>query len=172
MAVFICAKGILMKALIPILAVISSLWAGDIVSYKQMSLELATVIAQEAVKTCRERGYQVSAVVVDRSGNLQVALRDVYASRFTTEIAQRKANTVILSGTDSGVFRKNREDIRQELNHIEGIIVMEGALPVISGGTLLGSIGVSGAPGGDKDASCAEAALKTVEDRLVFASDE
>ncbi|MDD3597300.1 heme-binding protein, partial [Sulfuricurvum sp.] len=71
-----------------------------------------------------------------------------------------------------GVFRKNREDIRQELNHIGGIIVMEGGLPVISGGTLLGAIGVSGAPGGDKDASCAEAALKTVEDRLVFASDE
>ncbi len=149
-----------------------SLFAGDIVTYKQMSLELATRIAQDALTTCRDRGYQVSAVVVDRSGNMQVALRDVYASRFTTEIAQRKANAVIMSGTDSGSLRKNREDIRQELNHINGLIVMEGALPVLSNGILLGAIGVSGAPGGDKDAACAAVALKGVEERLIFASDE
>lgn len=151
---------------------LSTLFAGDIFSTKMMSSELAMEIAHKAVVECRNNGYQVSAVVVDRSGNIQVSLRDVYASRFTTEIATRKANTVILSGTDSGIFRKNREDIRQELNHIDGIIVMEGGLPIESGGTLLGAIGVSVAPGGDKDAACAKAALKSVEQRLIFASEE
>lgn len=160
-----------MKTFVLTTVVSFSLFASDIVTYKQMSLELATQIAQDSLMTCRDRGYQVSAVVVDRSGNLQVALRDVYASRFTTEIAQRKANAVIMSGTDSGSLRKNREDIRQELNHINGLIVMEGALPVVSNGILLGAVGVSGAPGGDKDAACAAAALKGVEERLVFAAE-
>lgn len=150
----------------------SLLSGGDIVTYRQISLELATEAAQISIKECRKNGYQVSAVVVDRAGNLQVALRDVYASRFTTEIAQRKANAVILSGTDSGTFRKNREDIRQELNHISGLIVMEGALPIVSGGSLLGAIGVSGAPGGEKDAACAQVALKTLEERLIFGGEE
>lgn len=151
---------------------ISALSGGDVVTYKQMSLELATEAAQLSIKECRKRGYQVSAVVVDRAGNLQVALRDVYASRFTTEIAQRKANAAILSGVESGIFRKNREDIRQELNHIDGIIMMEGALPITSGGKLLGAIGVSGAPGGEKDAACAQTALNALEERLVFAGEE
>ncbi|MEF3192567.1 MAG: heme-binding protein [Campylobacterales bacterium] len=148
------------------------LLGGDMISFKMMTSELAMQIAHQAMVECRNQGYQVSAVVVDRAGNVQVVLRDVYASRFTTEIATRKANSVILSGTDSGVFRKNREDIRQELNHIEGIIMMEGALPVVSGGALLGAIGVSGAPGGDKDAACAKAALKSVEQRLMFGDEE
>ncbi len=152
--------------------VFSTLVAGDVVTYKQMSLELATEAAQLSVEACRKKGYQVSAVVVDRSGNLQVALRDVYASRFTTEIAQRKANAVILSGIDSGTFRKNREDIRQELNHIDGLIVMEGGLPIVSGGSLLGAVGVSGAPGGNIDADCAKSALKQLEERLIFAGEE
>lgn len=162
-----------MKKMILLLSFsLNTLFAGDIVSSKLMSSELAMEIAHKALVECRNNGYQVSAVVVDRAGNVQVSLRDVYASRFTTEIATRKANTVILSGTDSGIFRKNREDIRQELNHIEGIIVMEGALPIESGGTLLGAIGVSGAPGGDKDAACARASLKTFEQRLIFATEE
>jgi uncharacterized protein GlcG (DUF336 family) len=33
---------------------------------------------------------------------------------------------------------------------------------------LLGAVGVSGAPGGDKDEACAQAALKAVQDRLDF----
>lgn len=150
---------------------LSTLLGGDIMPSKLISTEFALDIAKAALSECRNNGYQVSAVVVDRAGNLQVALRDVYASRFTTEIAQRKANTVILSGIDSGTFRKNREDIRQELNHIDGIIVMEGGLPIEAGGVLLGAIGVSGAPGADKDAACAKAALKAFEERLIFASE-
>lgn len=160
------------KTILNLCLSLSPLLAGDLFSLKMMSSELAMEIAHKAVVECRNNGYQVSAVVVDRSGNLQALFRDVYASRFTTEIAQRKANTVILSGIDSGIFRKNREDIRQELNHIDGIIVMEGGIPVESGGTLLGAIGVSGAPGGDKDAACAKAALKLLEQRLVFAGEE
>lgn len=147
------------------------LGAQDIVTYKQMSLELATEAARLSIEECRNQGYQVSAVVVDRAGNLQVALRDTYANRFTTEIAQRKANTVILSGIESGIFRTNRADIRQEINHIGGLIVMEGGVPILAGGSLVGAIGVSGAPGGEKDAACAKAALATLESRLAFGTD-
>jgi uncharacterized protein GlcG (DUF336 family) len=46
---------------------------------------------------------------------------------------------------------------------------MDGALPIRAAGSLIGAVGVSGAPGGDKDRACAAAALKTVEERLEFA---
>ena len=66
----------------------------------------------------------------------------------------------IMSGIDSGAFRAARGDIRPELNHMSGLIVMDGTLPIRAAGSLIGAIGVSGAPGGEKDAACAAAALK------------
>lgn len=145
--------------------------ADDVVTFRHLSAELAADAVKTAVMECRNNGYQVSAVAVDRAGNVQALLRDNYASRFTTEIAQRKADTVILSGVDSGSFRKNREDIRQELNHIDGLIVMEGGVPILAAGSLIGAIGVSGAPGGDKDAVCATAAVHSLEEKLAFVTD-
>lgn len=145
--------------------------AGDTLDTRIMALPLAADIARQAVDNCAKSGYQVSAVVVDRSGAPQVVMRDVYASRFTTEIATRKANAVVLSGVSSAEFRNNRADIVAEMNEIDGILVLDGALPIRAAGTLLGAIGVSGAPGGDKDEVCARAGLDSVQERLDFAGD-
>ena len=148
---------------------VSGAQANDILSVKTISLELANDIALESIKACRKQGFQVSAVVVDRNGLIQAALRDDLASHFTLQIAEEKANSVILSGTSSGTLRDNRKDIRPELNHLDGIIIMRGALPVETAGSRIGAIGVSGAPGGDKDENCAQLALDSVRDRLDFA---
>jgi uncharacterized protein GlcG (DUF336 family) len=134
-----------------------------------MSLDLARDIAWKAIEACRESGYSVSAVVVDRSGDPLVVMRDVYASRFTVDIARDKANAVILSGVSSAEFARNRADIRDEMNLVDGIMVLDGGLPVTSAGTLLGAIGISGSPGGDKDEACARNALDAVQERLEFA---
>jgi uncharacterized protein GlcG (DUF336 family) len=134
-----------------------------------MSLDLARDIAWKAIEACRESGYSVSAVVVDRSGDPQVVMRDVYASRFTVDIARDKANAVILSGVSSAEFARNRADIRDEMNLVGGIMVLDGALPITAAGTLLGAIGISGSPGGDKDEACARKALDSVQARLEFA---
>ena len=144
-------------------------FAADVVTLRQLSLELATEIAHAALQQCRKEGYQVSVVVVDRGGAVQVALRDTLAPRFTLEISEKKANAVILSGVSSSTFRKNRADIRQEMNHIGGIVVLEGGLPITAAGALLGAVAVSGAPGGDKDEACAKVALAKVQERLEFA---
>ncbi len=147
----------------------SVLCAGDSLNVKTISMELAKDIAVESIKACRKNGYQVSAVVVDRNGLIQASLRDDLASRFTLQIAEEKANSVILSGQNSGTFRKNRGEIRQELNHMDGLIIMQGALPIEIAGSRIGAIGVSGAPGGEKDEACAQQALDVLSERLEFA---
>ncbi|HQS58982.1 MAG: hypothetical protein B7Y56_13150 [Gallionellales bacterium 35-53-114] len=141
----------------------------DVMPVKQIGMELARDIATASVEACRKNGYNVSAVVLDRSGNVQVAMRDTLAARYTLEIAERKAGMAVMSGSDSGEFRAARGDIRPELNHINGLIVMDGALPIRAAGSLIGAVGVSGAPGGEKDKACAAAALKKMEERLEFA---
>ena len=147
-------------------------YAADAVSEVNIGMELARDIANEAIEVCREQGYHISAVVVDRSASVRAALRDDLASRFTLEIAERKANMTVMAWSDSGAFRRARADIQQELNHIDGIIVLEGGLKIVSGGFNIGAIGVSGAPGGDKDAACAQQALKKLSERISFAFDE
>ena len=142
--------------------------ANDVFSIKNIGLDLAKDLAAEAVSVCRKKGYQVSAAVVDRNGLLRVALRDDLAPRFTLQISEEKANLAVMAGTSSGDFRSRRTDIRPEMNHLDGIIVMEGALEITAGGHRLGAIGVSGAPGGDIDEDCARAALDKYADRIEF----
>jgi len=143
--------------------------AADVINENNIGMELARDIANETVLACRKDGYHVSAVVVDRFGLVRSMLRDDRASRFTLEIAERKANLTVMAWVDSGPFSKARGDIQQELNHIDGIIVMEGGIKIVSGGFNIGAIGVSGAPGGEKDAACAKKALKKLEERISFA---
>lgn len=146
--------------------------AADVVTNRNIGMELARDIANEAVMACREEGYHVSAVVVDRNGIARAVLRDDLAARFTIEIAQRKANMTVMAWTDSGTFREARADIRQELNHIDGLIVMDGGVRIVAGGYNIGAVGVSGAPGGEKDAACARKALENLNERLEFAIED
>lgn len=146
-----------------------SVWAADVVSEKSIGMELARDIATATIEACRKDGYHIGVVVVDRFGLLRAALRDDLASRFTLEIAERKANLTVMGWTDSGKFLKARPDIRQELNHIDGLIVMIGAAKIVAGGYNLGAVGVSGAPGGEKDEACAIKGLAKLQERIEFA---
>ncbi len=160
-----CAAAGIAMCLLP-----SALWAeGDFIQVKRMSTELARDIAQGAVQACREEGYQVSAVVVDRSGIAQVVMRDVNASRFTMEIARKKANAVVLSAASTGDFLVNRPQVAPVMNYLDEVIVLRGALPIQTAGSLVGAVGVSGALGGELDEKCARKALEAVEERLEFA---
>jgi uncharacterized protein GlcG (DUF336 family) len=142
--------------------------ARDVITQRTVGMELARDLAQAAVEACRVDGWQVTAVVVNRAGDIQALLRDSLASRYTMQIAQEKAEAVILSGAASADFRRNRPDIRMEMNHVRGILMLEGGVPIRSGGALIGALGVSGAPGGDKDERCALVALDKLQERLEF----
>ncbi len=143
--------------------------AADVISVKLMTLEIARDIAQGAIDACRKDGYQVSVVVVDRSSRTQVVMRDVFANQYMTQLAQGKASAVILSGTGSGELRKNRAEIVDELNLLDDLLVLDGGLPIRVAGSIIGAVGVSGAPGGDKDAACAQHGIDVVQERLDFA---
>ena len=134
-----------------------------------MSMEIARDIATGAVEACRELGYQVSAVVVDRSGAVQAILRDPLASRFNTEIATKKANAAVLGNVSTTEFLANREDITAVMNHLDDVLILKGAVPVRAAGALLGAVGVSGALGGELDEQCARKGIEVVNERLEFA---
>jgi len=144
--------------------------AADVIKDTSIAMELARDIANETVLACRKDGYHISAVVVDRFGLMRAALRDDLASRFTLEIAERKANMTVMAWVDSGTFRDARPEMAV-LNNIDGLILLEGGVKIVAGGYNIGAVGVSGAPGGDKDAACARKALDKLAERIEFAID-
>lgn len=78
-----------MKSIVPLLlgTMLSfPIQAADVLNAMIMTLDLARDTANQTLEACRKNGYN-TAVVVDRSGDAQVVLRDVYVSRHAVEIA-------------------------------------------------------------------------------------
>jgi uncharacterized protein GlcG (DUF336 family) len=143
--------------------------AEGLVQAKLLSLDMARTIAGAAIEACRKDGYQVSVVVTDRSGEPLVVMRDVYSNRYFTQLAHGKTQAVLMANTTSAELRKNRADMVNELNLLDGVMVLAGGVPVQVAGSLVGAVGVSGAPGGDLDEACAQAGVDAVQDELDFA---
>jgi uncharacterized protein GlcG (DUF336 family) len=146
--------------------------AGDdaLVGYKSLSPEIALEAAQAALKKCRDSGFQIVVVVVDRFGQPQVLLRDRYAGLPAADIATAKAYTALSFRRSTAELAKMVRDgqIDAGLARMPRIAMLAGGLVIETGGTLLGGIGVSGAPGGDKDEECAKAGLDAVRDKIDF----
>ena len=151
------------------LSAVPAVFATDVLPSRLMGLDLARDIAQGAINHCRKDGYQVSVVVTDRSGDPLVVMRDVFVSKYMTQLAHGKANAVVLSNSSFAELRVNMARIRDELNLLEGVLLMEGGLPIRVEGSLIGAVGVSGAPGGDLDEACAQKGIDAVQERLDFA---
>jgi uncharacterized protein GlcG (DUF336 family) len=49
---------------------------------------------------------------------------------------------------------------------IEGTVAAAGGVPIKAGSEVIGAIGVSGAPGGEKDEACANAGIAKIADLL------
>jgi uncharacterized protein GlcG (DUF336 family) len=146
--------------------------AGDdaIVVYKSLSPEVALEAAQTALKKCRDNGFQIAVAVVDRFGQPQVMLRDRFAGLHAPDTAVRKAYTAVSFRTATSDLVKSLRSGQLDpgLAQLPHVAILGGGLMIEAGGSLLGGIGVSGAPGGDKDEECAKAGLDTIRDKLDF----
>ena len=146
--------------------------AGDdaVVTYKSLSPEAALEAAQTAMKTCRTNGFQVAVSVVDRFGQPQVLLRDRFAGLPAADIATSKAYTALSFRRSTAELARMVRDgqIDPNLARMPRVAMLAGGLQIETAGTLLGGIGVSGAPGGDKDEECAKAGLDAIRDKLDF----
>ena len=54
------------------------------------------------------------------------------------------------------------------LAQLPRVSMLGGGLMIEAAGTLVGGIGVSGAPGGDKDEECAKAGIDAIRDKIDF----
>jgi uncharacterized protein GlcG (DUF336 family) len=131
-----------------------------------LTLDVAQTIAKEAMAKCRAAGYKVTVLVVDGLNAPKAMLRDDGASASTTEAAKMKATSTMLYNRPSGPAQPLAPGTTAPPATIPGTINSQGAVPIKFGEVTIGAVAVSGAPGGDKDAACASAALAKVADKL------
>lgn len=133
---------------------------------KVVTLELAQSLAQEAMTSCRANGYKVTVLVVDALNMPKALLRDDGATASTTEVAKMKATATMLYNRPSGPAQPLPPGTAAPPATIAGTINAQGGVPIKAGDMTIGAIAVSGAPGGDKDAACATAALAKFAEKL------
>ena len=139
-------------------------------SVKQLTTETALKAAQTALESCRKAGYQVAVAVVDRHGLIQAQLRDRFAGPHTIDVSANKAWTAVSFKTGTLELEKLTRPGQpmSGLRNVQRFTAIGGGITIEAGGSLLGGIGVSGAPGGEADEACARAGVKAIADSLEF----
>lgn len=132
--------------------------------------ETALAAAQAALRKCRDSGWQVAVAVVNRSGVVQVLLRDRYAGAHTPRTASGKAWTAASFRTSTTELARISQPGQPQsgLRNLPRAVLLGGGLLIEAQGSILGAIGVSGAPGGAADDACAQAGIDAIRDKIEF----
>jgi uncharacterized protein GlcG (DUF336 family) len=135
------------------------------VNIKRLSLDTALRIGKAAIEKCRKEGVQITVTVVDRGGDAQVVLRDTLAMDVSIPISRKKAYTAMEFNSPTSAM-EDRFKGAYGVPKIDELLVSAGGIPINIGGSIMGGIGVSGAPSGMTDEACAKAGLAAVQDDL------
>jgi uncharacterized protein GlcG (DUF336 family) len=143
--------------------------AQGLASQKVLGVEQAAQAVLAAMQAWHAQGYLVSAAVVDQGGVLRAFVRDDGAGPHTVTSAQRKAFTSASLKQPTQVFVEALEKNPANAgirNLDDRVLILAGGLPIKVGNEVIGGIGVGGAPGGEKDAACAQKGLDKIADAL------
>jgi len=162
---------LLAAATLPLLASQSACAASE--AYR-LPLVLATAAAAKAVQSCEARGYHVSAAIVDAAGQLQVQLKGDGSTPHTARLAYRKAYSAITfapnygleTSAEVGKLMSANPIVLQTIVSIPEVAPIPGAVVIKAKGSYIGAIGLSGAPGGENDESCARQGIAAISDEL------
>jgi uncharacterized protein GlcG (DUF336 family) len=157
----------LLLGLIAAVGVLGQPALAQLLTHRDLSYAMAKTIAETAIESCAAKGYAVSAVVVDRDGEVIIAMRADNAGPHTMENARRKAYTARSFRTSTAAYAKRYADgdpvVHQQVT-LPNVIAIPGGLPIKVGDDVIGGAGVSGSPGVDEP--CVQAGLDKLADQL------
>lgn len=135
---------------------------------KDISLKAAQELANATLEDCTKKGFRVAVTVVDRDGRVKLIIRGDGTGPHTLSTSRRKAFTALTfkATTIATVERVAKNPGAANLKDISGVLLLGGGVPIKIGSEVVGAVGVSGAPGGDKDEACAMVGLKKIEGML------
>jgi uncharacterized protein GlcG (DUF336 family) len=140
--------------------------AQTLVIQKALSDEAAFAVVHGALDKCHADGYRVSLTLLDSSGGVRIQVRGDATSPHTLEHSRRKAYTALTFKRPSGETAKAWAAATTPPPVIEGTVAAQGGLPIKAGTEVIGALGISGAPGGEKDEACAAVGIAKIAELL------
>jgi uncharacterized protein GlcG (DUF336 family) len=135
--------------------------ASAVVHRDVISLSAAQKLASAAQAECAKRGIAVSVAVVDTDGVDILLQRADGTTGATVAVARGKARAA--AGFQSPTAALNEAaKTTPGLISVPDFVILPGGEPIMVGKTLIGGVGVSGAPSGDIDDACAQAGLAAI----------
>lgn len=149
----------------PLLALVLPLFAcalsAQVLSRPTVGLELAKKIAARAEAEAAKNQWTMVIVVVDNGGNLVYLERMDGTQLGSIEVAQAKAKTALDFKRPTKAFEDQVAGGRNALISIHNVISIEGGVPLIVKGEVIGAVGVSGMKS-TQDGVVAAAALEAL----------
>lgn len=124
----------------------------------------ALKLAEQAKFEAQKLDKNVSVAVLNASGVTILLLKGDNVGPHNTEASRRKAYTALSTKTPSfELMQKAASDTTaQNLNTLPELLLLGGGVPIWKDGELVGSIGVSGAGGGENDYNVAKKAAENL----------
>ena len=133
-----------------------------LITQRGLSVNAAIELAQAALERCRADGYKVTITVLNHHATTSVVLSDDGVNPHTVENSLRKAYTAFTTRTPTVEMAKRQQPALSGFMLLDKISPLDGALPIFAGKDLVGAVGISGAPGGDKDSACAKVGIDKI----------
>lgn len=126
-----------------------------------LSIQASRTILAAAESEAQRNGWNVSIAVVDAAGDLVAFVRMDGASPASTEISRAKARTAARFKRPTKALEDAVAAGRTVLLSFEGITPVEGGVPIVVDGEVVGAVGVSGVTSA-QDAQVAQAGVAGV----------
>src|SRR5688572_11875638 len=149
-----------------ILLIAFTLWSGAVAAQTTSSKSLTLEAAKKIVLEARKHATSVNAphggpsiAVVDRGGNLLFVERPESTFAGSAMVAYEKAHTAVMFEQPTQNMENKIKEGRTPLITV-GYVMLEGGVPILINGEIVGAIGVSGAASSSQDVDIAIAGAK------------
>ncbi len=119
--------------------------AAQLVDKKALTLAEAQKIAAAAEEEAKKNNFTMCIAVVDDGGHLLYFLRMDEAQFGSIEVSMAKARSAVMFKRPTKVFEDAVAGGRNAILSLRGAVPLEGGVPLLVNGKIIGAIGVSGA---------------------------
>lgn len=123
---------------------------------------MAAKLVGQCEADAQKQKIALSIVVLDAGGHVVLAKRMDGARPKTIEVAEGKAQAALSIGAPSALLQQAIDSGKTSYMAVPGIIPIQGGLPVLRDGVVIGAMGASGAAE-HVDEACVKSALATVK---------
>ncbi len=119
--------------------------AAQLADTKALTAGAVKAILAHAEAAAKTNGWNLSIAVTDAAGDLLGFIKLDNASTGSVQISLGKARTAARFGRPTKVYADRVLNDTLTFLSIEGLVTLQGGLPIVVGGRVIGAIGVSGA---------------------------